>query len=301
MNTILNSRNALLVVNREKICSSPPRSHLVQVQIPSGSSPLLNESPKVSGMTESHVMHLQGSDHDQNDSHQTSVDTYHPLGGSMIFPSEGGISSSSETQLGWSPLLDRNSFSHCGLSHPMIDVTNLDFDQIPDFENVPGERFASCPGTIMLQPNASPTSLTFQTLPHQFNYEDPSEYRYSTPGVAGLRDSIGSEPMEALSLADLSMLVKVVLMILRSLPANGMNPDRTRFRGEKRESRYNYVFGCYVVAIRGRLEGRFFQKEYIFDKSGDEGRGVFCPSLSTPPGLYLNHVCEVMNETEYLW
>ena len=53
--------------------------------------------------------------------------------------------------------------------------------------------------------------------------------------------------------------------------------------------------------IRGRLEGRFFQKEYIFDKSGDEGRGVFCPSLSTPPGLYLNHVCEVMNETEYLW
>ena len=219
----------------------------------------------------------------------------------MIFPSEGGISSSSETQLGWSPLLDRNSFSHCGLSHPMIDVTNLDFDQIPDFENVPGERFGSCPGTIMLQPNASPTSLTFQTLPHQFNYEDPSEYRYSTPGVAGLRDSIGSEPMEALSLADLSMLVKVVLMMLRSLPANGMNPDRTRFRGEKRESRYNYVFGCYVVAIRGRLEGRFFQKEYIFDKSGDEGRGVFCPSLSTPPGLYLNHVCEVMNETEYLW
>ena len=105
--------------------------------------------------------------------------------------------------------------------------------------------------------------------------------------------------MEALSLADLSMLVISPLITRRSLPPNGMNSDRTRYRVDKRENRYCYVFGCYVVAIRGRLEGRFFQKEYIFDKSGDEGRGVFCPSMSTPPGMYLNHVCEVMNETEY--
>ena len=84
----------------------------------------------------------------------------------------------------------------------------------------------------------------------------------------------------------------------RSLPVSLMNQDRTARRIDRRESRCGYVFGCYLVAIRGRQEGRFFQKEYVFDKSGEEGRGVFCPSLSTPQGLYLNHVCEVMNETE---
>ena len=150
------------MVNREKTCSSPPRPHSVQSQIPPGSYPLFNESPKGSGMTESHIMHLQRSDGDQNDSRQTNVESFQSLGGSMIFPSEGGIAISSEMPMGWPPLVDRDSFSNGVSSRPVIDVANLDFDQIPDFvETIPGERFASCPGTIMLQPNASPTTLTF--------------------------------------------------------------------------------------------------------------------------------------------
>lgn len=70
---------------------------------------------------------------------------------------------------------------------------------------------------------------------------------------------------------------------------------------ERRDTRCVYTLGCYLVAIRPRMEGRIYMKEYVFDKTGDEGRGVFCPCFSTPKGLYLNHVCEVMNETEWGW
>ena len=210
MNTILNSRNALLVVNREKICSSPPRTQMLRNQTQYTSSPLSTESPKISGMAESHVMHLQGSDPDQSDSRRPSVDSGHPLGGSMIFPMEGGPHSiSSETQPGGSPIAEGGSyFSHYPHQRPVIDIQGLDFDQIPDFvENgTSGERFASCPGTILLQPTASPSTMTqYPSLQHQFNYEDTNEFQYSTPGTVGLRDSLGSEQMESLSLADLSL------------------------------------------------------------------------------------------------
>lgn len=82
------------------------------------------------------------------------------------------------------------------------------------------------------------------------------------------------------------------------MPPSGM--ERPHSRVEKNV--YAYSFGCYLVGLRPRKEGRFFQKEYVFDKTGEEGRGVFIPTISTPRGLYLSHVCEVMNETEsVLW
>ena len=58
------------------------------------------------------------------------------------------------------------------------------------------------------------------------------------------------------------------------------------------------ISGCYIVAIRPRIEGRFFQKEYIFDKPNKEG-GVL-RRLNHEEVPTLNYVREVMNETEYV-
>ena len=69
-------------------------------------------------------------------------------------------------------------------------------------------------------------------------------------------------------------------------------------KSHDKQEEIQYSFGCCLVSIRPRIEGRYFQKEYIFDKQGNEGRGVFLHQASTPSTLI--HVREVMGETEYV-
>lgn len=59
-----------------------------------------------------------------------------------------------------------------------------------------------------------------------------------------------------------------------------------------------YYFGCYLVAIRPYKEGRFFKKEYVFDKTENNGKLIFKPGIFQN-NCYLTHVTELMNETEY--
>ena len=88
----------------------------------------------------------------------------------------------------------------------------------------------------------------------------------------------------------------------RSLPTYSCNerPASTPIT-KKQIHRYPYCFGCYVVAIRPYKEGRFFKKEYIFDKTENNGKNIFNPSISSHHDDYLTHVIELMNETEYLY
>lgn len=62
---------------------------------------------------------------------------------------------------------------------------------------------------------------------------------------------------------------------------------------------YPYLFGCYLVAIRPYKEGRFFKKEYVFDKTGANGKNIFVPSMNHNSNSFLTHVTELMNETEF--
>lgn len=64
-------------------------------------------------------------------------------------------------------------------------------------------------------------------------------------------------------------------------------------------SSVSYVFGVCLVSIRPRTEGRFFKKEYVFDKQNANGRAVFLTEGGKcAHGVYLTHITEMMNETE---
>ena len=93
-----------------------------------------------------------------------------------------------------------------------------------------------------------------------------------------------------------------ISLLNRSLPTYSCNerPASTPITKKEIHS-YPYYFGCYVVAIRPYKEGRFFKKEYIFDKTENNGKNIFNPSISSHHDDYLTHVIELMNETEYLY
>ena len=64
-------------------------------------------------------------------------------------------------------------------------------------------------------------------------------------------------------------------------------------------SSVSYVFGMCLVSVRPRTEGRFFKKEYVFDKQNANGRAVFLTEGGKcAHGVYLTHITEMMNETE---
>ena len=88
-------------------------------------------------------------------------------------------------------------------------------------------------------------------------------------------------------------------MIHRSLPAYSYIDRPSMTATSKKEiHNYPYLFGCYVVAIRPYKEGRYFKKEYIFDKSDKNGKNVFNPIMTSLHDVYLTHVIELMNETD---
>lgn len=59
------------------------------------------------------------------------------------------------------------------------------------------------------------------------------------------------------------------------------------------------MLGVCLIGIRARTEGRFFEKEYVFDKQGGGGQAVFLSEGEYTHGVYLTHVTEMMNETEW--
>ena len=61
----------------------------------------------------------------------------------------------------------------------------------------------------------------------------------------------------------------------------------------------SYLLGVCLIAIRARTEGRFFEKEYVFDRQNANGQAVFLTDGECAHGVYLTHVTEMMNETEW--
>lgn len=67
-----------------------------------------------------------------------------------------------------------------------------------------------------------------------------------------------------------------------------------------RTPQVSYVLGVCLIGIRARTEGRFFEKEYVFDRQNGSGQTVFLTEGECAHGVYLTHVTEMMNETESL-
>ena len=266
LNVLLNTHNALLMIHRNKVCSSPQRPSTLWSQH--------SYQPYDSPLPSEHSLSLR-----------TEAEQPVKRSHSSVLPT---LSHGSDL-----PSVEVGSFQSY-VAHPAhmpLDVRSLDLDQIPEFS---AQDHFSCPGTVLIQPGSSP--FTPPQNPFLSNRQTPVQkgQLYEDGDFApGIHESMSNETMESFSLAELSMWVFFDLLTGRSLPS-GM--ERPHSRIEKNVC--SYSFGCYLMGLRPRKEGRFFQKEYVFDKTGEEGRGVFIPTISTPQGLYLNQVCEVMNETE---
>ena len=268
LNVLLNTHNALLMVHHNKVCSSPQRPSTAWTQH--------SYQPSDSPLPAEHSLSLRTElEQPVKRSHSSVLSTF--SNGSDLSSAEVGSFQSYVAR----PV------------HATMDVHNLDLDQIPEFTT--HDHF-SCPGTVLIQPGASP--FTPPQNPFLSNRQTPvqrGQLYEDSDFASSIHESMSNETMESFSLAELSMWALAGALMGRSLPPGGM--ERPYSRVEK--SVCAYSFGCYLVGLRPRKEGRFFQKEYVFDKTGEEGRGVFTPTISTPQGLYLNHVCEVMNETEW--
>ena len=268
LNVLLNTHNALLMVHHNKVCSSPQRPSTAWTQH--------SYQPSDSPLPAEHSLSLRTElEQPVKRSHSSVLSTF--SNGSDLSSAEVGSFQSYVAR----PV------------HATMDVHNLDLDQIPEFTT--HDHF-SCPGTVLIQPGASP--FTPPQNPFLSNRQTPvqrGQLYEDSDFASSIHESMSNETMESFSLAELSMWALAGALTGRSLPPGGM--ERPYSRVEK--SVCAYSFGCYLVGLRPRKEGRFFQKEYVFDKTGEEGRGVFPPTISTPQGLYLNHVCEVMNETEW--
>lgn len=178
LNVLLNAHNALLIVHRNKVCSSPQRP-----------STLWNQhsyQPYDSPLPSEHSLSLR------TESEQPVRRT-----NSSVLPMVSHGSDLSSLEIG-----SFQSYVARPVQVP-LDLHNLDLDQIPEYS---AQDHFSCPGTALMHPGSSPfipaqsPLLSNRQTPLQRGqlYEDGDF-------ASGIHESMSNETMESFSLAELSM------------------------------------------------------------------------------------------------